>query len=275
MLPFFQIGPVTIYSYGMMIVVGLLCGALLIWLRARKTKLPSQDALFAYLYGIIGLAIGAKLFYLVQALPQLIEHVDDLRASPELLLDLLASGFVFYGGLFGGIAGAIIYAKQFHISFRSIVEVLTPVIPLVHGFGRIGCFLAGCCYGIPYDGPLCVVFETPGVAPLHTPLFPVQLMESALLFILVAFLLLYDRYARHPRSLMGWYLLLYGVIRMITEVFRGDEIRGSFLIFSTSQWISIAIILVGIVVLIKLKGSEKPEKPEIPETPEKPDSTPL
>ena len=254
MLPFLHIGPLTIASYGTMVLLGILSGVLLIWLRARRHLFPFQDALFAYTYGILGLVIGAKLFYLVHAIPQLVVILSEQAASLDLFIGMLTSGFVFYGGLLGGLAGILIYAKQFGIPFSNLLEIIIPAVPLAHGFGRVGCFMAGCCYGIPYDGPFCVVFELSPVAPLYTSLFPVQLLESMLLFLLTAFLLVFDKYSKKPLSLTGLYLLLYSVIRMVTEVLRGDEIRGSFLFFSTSQWISIALFIVGIIVLIRMKN---------------------
>jgi len=254
MLPFIHIGPVEIASYGTMIAIGILFGMLLIRLRPRKCGLPLQDAFYAFIFGMLGVAVGAKLMYIIQALPRLIPHFSELIQDPMQLLMLLTSGFVFYGGLIGGLAGGFLYSKVYHLSFRVVLETLIPVVPLVHGFGRIGCFLAGCCYGIPYDGPGHVVFGSAGFAPPNIPLFPVQLVESALLFLLLAFLLLYDKYAKRPRSIVGWYLLIYGLIRMVTELFRGDEIRGSFLFFSTSQWISVVLIALGVFVLIKYKG---------------------
>jgi len=251
MLPYLHIGPITLASYGTSIIIGVLCAALLLRFRSRQKELPYQDALSALFYGLVGLFVGAKLFYLAQAMPHLIEHWGELVSDPGQLLGLIFEGFVFYGGLFGGIAGVAVYARQYRLSFRKLLELLIPVVPLIHAFGRIGCFLAGCCYGIPCDGPLCLTFPTEGIEPAHTSLFPVQLLESALLLLLTAFLLLYEARAKKPLSLVGLYLLLYGVIRMATEMFRGDLIRGSFLFFSTSQWISVILIVVAVVVLVK------------------------
>ena len=258
MLPYIHIGPLELPSYGLMILLGIACGVLLLYFRARSKSFDFQDALFALFYGIIGAALGSKLFFLAQALPEIIAHADEIFSDFSLVLSLLTGGFVFYGGLIGGVAGVWIYSRQYHLPFFSLFEFLIPALPLMHGFGRIGCFLAGCCYGIPCNGPICVVFELSSVAPLHTPLFPVQLLESALLFLLTAFLLIYESRAKEPRSLVGWYLLLYGIIRMITEYFRGDEIRGFFLFFSTSQWISLALIIIAVIMLIKLKSRMPP-----------------
>ena len=264
MHPFIYIGPLRLASYGTMILIGIACGIVLLRFRAKRRDFSFEHALYALIYGAIGLALGAKLFYLAQALPSIVSNWDMFAAQPKLLLDLVTSGFVFYGGLFGALAGVLIYARQYRLSFLALLELLTPAIPLIHAFGRIGCFLAGCCFGIEYDGPFCVTFTSTDIAPLNIPLFPVQLMESALLFMLAAFLLIYDARAKKPRCLIGWYLLLYGMIRMVTELFRGDEIRGIFLLFSTSQWISILMIVVAIVLLVKLKVPQQPET-QVPE----------
>ena len=258
MLPFLHIGPLTIPLYGLMITTGVAAGALLIWLRSRSLHFNFEDGLYTLAYGMVGMAVGSKLLYLIQSLPQLPLYVDEIRADPTQLFSLLTSGFVFYGGLIGGIAGVLIYSRQYHIPFRESIDRLAPVIPFIHAFGRIGCFCAGCCYGIPYDGPLSVTFTQSIAAPNGVPLFPVQLLESLLLFGLAAGLLLYERRAKQPRSLIAWYLLGYGLIRMITEAFRGDQVRGIYWLLSTSQWISVLMIAIALALLLR--------RPRIPES---------
>jgi len=258
MLPYLRIGPFEIASYGFMILIGIVCGALALRLHARRKQFPVDDLFFAYLYGIIGLAVGAKLLYLIQSLPRFIADWDNLVFDQEFFTSLLTTGFVFYGGLFGGIAGVFIYAKQYRFKFLHLFEMLVPALPIAHAFGRIGCFMAGCCYGIPYDGPFSTCNTAPSFGPVDVSMFPVQLLESALLFMLAAFLFLYDARAKAPRNIIGCYLFLYGIVRMITELFRGDEIRGSFLFFSTSQWISVFIILAGIILLVRFNSATVP-----------------
>jgi len=258
MHPFIHIGSFVLGSYGLMIMLGALCGALLLRFHARRKLFPVEDVIFAYLYGILGMALGAKLLFLIQSLPYLIATWDTLVINFAFIKELLTQGFVFYGGLFGGIAGVYLYARQYRFKFLYLLELLIPAIPVAHAFGRIGCFLAGCCYGIPYEGLFSICFPSSSFGPVGIPLFPVQLLESLLLFSLAAFLLLYDIRAKRPLNLIGWYLLLYGMIRMVTEMFRGDELRGSFLFFSTSQWISVLLIVVGIILLVKLKSNTVP-----------------
>ncbi|NLB90423.1 MAG: prolipoprotein diacylglyceryl transferase [Clostridiales bacterium] len=101
---------------------------------------------------------------------------------------LLQGGQVFYGGAIGGI-GALVGLKVTKADANAMTKIILPTIPLGHALGRIGCFLAGCCYGMPYYGPCSITFTYPaGNLPLHIPLFPVQLLEALinlLLFILL------------------------------------------------------------------------------------------
>ncbi|MCL2339287.1 MAG: prolipoprotein diacylglyceryl transferase [Actinomycetia bacterium] len=256
MLPTWQLGPFTLASYGTLIILGCLVGAAALVWQARRQKYPVQDALFAFLYGLLGVIIGGKVFYLVQSIPELVAQWGEIGADPTRLLSYLSGGFVFYGSLLGGILGVLIYARQFRMFFGPLIITLIPVVPLIHAFGRLGCFCAGCCYGIAYDGPFSVVFSQspPGLAPHGVPLFPVQLLESALLLALAAFLFVYSNRAKQPRNLLGCYLLGYGLIRFATEFLRGDAVRGFWWILSTSQWISLLAIGVAIILLWRPPG---------------------
>jgi phosphatidylglycerol:prolipoprotein diacylglycerol transferase len=121
----------------------------------------------------------------------------------------------------------------------------------MHAIGRIGCFCAGCCYGRAMDPPFGVYFRADSVAPIGVALFPVQLLESVLNFILFIILFGYSRKPRADRQITGLYIACYGVIRFILEFFRGDGERGILWIFSTSQWISLALIPLGLYWLLK------------------------
>ena len=134
--------------------------------------------------------------------------------------------------------------KQRRLSFDSLGRDLVPALPLFHAFGRVGCFLAGCCYGIPAPaGWLGVTFPASAVeAPSGVPLLPVQLYEAAgcvLLFLLLDHLT--DRGWPGGR-LLALYLALYAVFRFLLEFLRGDAVRGSLGPLSTSQVISLAVL---------------------------------
>ena len=144
----------------------------------------------------------------------------------------------------GGLAGAWLFCKRRRLSFDTLGRDLVPALPLFHAFGRVGCFLAGCCYGIPAPaGWLGVTFPASAIeAPSGVPLLPVQLYEAAgcvLLFLLLDHLT--DRGWPGGR-LLALYLALYAVFRFLLEFLRGDAVRGSLGPLSTSQVISLAVL---------------------------------
>ena len=200
----------------------------------KERKLNVFDFVGLAIYSMIGALIGAKGLFILVSWKQIVA----LKLS---FIEILRGGFVFYGGLIGGAIGFFLYAKQFKITIKEYIAIFTTVIPLGHAFGRVGCFFAGCCYGIAYDGFAHIVYkESADIAtPLGVGLFPVQLLEAILLLALFVFLWL----ARRKNSLVI-YGIGYALIRIGTEFLRGDVERGVFLGFSTSQWISIGIVLV-------------------------------
>lgn len=142
-------------------------------------------------------------------------------------------------------------------SFYEYAAVIVPAIPLAHAIGRIGCFLAGCCYGRIVDTPISVCYRNPiGGAPVGVPVFPIQLVESACNILVFVILLIYTRKRLKAGSVLFLYSILYGIERFCLEYFRADEIRGIFLGLSTSQWISIAMIIFGIVGFVLARRRE-------------------
>lgn len=155
-------------------------------------------------------------------------------------------GLVFYGGLLSAIPGAWLGARIAHARLADYIPAMAPCIPLGHAFGRIGCLLAGCCYGIPTKLPIGIVYPegTPS-APAGVPLFPVQAVESLILIVIFGILGLYTCRPRPARRVIGLYFLLYAVCRFCLESLRYDAIRGHLGVLSTSQWISAALLLAG------------------------------
>ena len=170
---------------------------------------------------------------------------------------LSSDGFVVYGGIIGGILAGWIYCKVKKLNFLTYFDLMMPSIALAQGFGRIGCFLAGCCYGKEAYGRLSVIFTDSDYAPNNIPLIPTQIYSSILDF-LHFFLLLYI--ARHKKAegeVAACYLIFYSVGRFILEFFRGDLERGSIGILSTSQFISIFTGIAGMVMLGAIKKRTK------------------
>lgn len=236
--------------YGLLILVGALAGVGVALLRAKKYHQQREDVLFCALFAGIGVAVGAKLLYLITILPDLISNWDALIHDTDALLANLTGGFVFYGGLIGAVILLIVYSKKYKIDTFTMLDVFAPAIPLIHGVGRLGCFSAGCCYGMPVDPPLGMVFPNSIAGPQDIPLLPIQLIESGLNFLLCIGLLLLSRRASKRGTLIGVYLLCYAVIRFTLEFFRFDYVRGFLLGLSTSQWISILLLPIGIALIL-------------------------
>ena len=246
MLPYINIFGLQIPMYGLVIFIGILIGsAIAIWYFSKFNNIKKDDVFYAILYGVIGLAIGAKLLYLITNIPFLIENYGklDLWAT---IINMFKGGFVFYGGLLGGILGVFIYSKQFKVSFKSLMLTLIPVVPLVHSIGRIGCLCAGCCYGMEYNGFGAITFHNSMIAPNGVALFPMQIVEAICNFMIFLVLLVTYKKFIGTYKTIGLYLILYSIVRFTLEFFRGDLIRGIYFSLSTSQWISIVLLIIGI-----------------------------
>ncbi len=244
--------------YGLLFYLGIVCAAAVAVLICRKRKIELFDMVCSAVYTMIGAILGAKLLFLAVTLPEIIE-LFRIYPAEDVLFSIIKGGFVFYGGLLGGALGLFIYIKQFKLKLEHYVEVYATVVPLGHAFGRIGCFFAGCCYGMEYDGPLSHTYTvSAGSTPLGVPLLPIQLIESACLFLLFGSLMIaFFKGKRIPYLCTRIYAIGYAALRFTLEFFRGDKERGVAL-FSTSQWISLGIVVfVSTLWIISAKRKKK------------------
>lgn len=228
----FSIGNFVIHSYGMMIGIGILCCALLGTYRAKKKDMNPDAVLDLVIVGVLTGFLGAKVLYVIV-------EFDEFLKNPRAVLG--SEGFVVYGGIIAGVLCAMGYCRFKKLNFLDYFDLVMPSVALAQGFGRIGCFLAGCCYGRETTSALGVIFPEGGLAPAGVKLLPTQLFSSGGDFLLVILLLLYDKKAKHSGDVGAMYLLLYGVGRFVLEFFRADD-RGTLGILSTSQAISIVIV---------------------------------
>ncbi len=244
--------------YGIMFYSGIIIAAVVAFLICRKKHIPIFDMVCSAVYVMIGGILGAKLLFIVVTWDSIMELFDKYPAA-DVIYSVIKGGFVFYGGLIGGALGLFIYVKQFKLKLGVFTDLFATVLPLGHAIGRVGCFFAGCCYGMEYHGPLSYTYTvTAGTTPLGVPLLPVQLIEAAALLLLFgALMFAYFKGKDHPFLCTKIYAIAYSVIRFVLEFFRGDKERGVALI-STSQWISIAIIVA--VVAIWIVGAQLKKK---------------
>jgi phosphatidylglycerol:prolipoprotein diacylglycerol transferase len=240
-----------------MIALGVAAGVLVAWRFPVKKGVPRQDVLFACCYAGIGAILGAKLLYLAVTIPQFLTMPNPPVFSWGLVAALIQGGFVFYGGVLGGLLGIWIYCRAYKLNFLATTESIIPSVPLAHAFGRVGCFCAGCCYGIPAAPPWGVVFRPDSVAIPGVPLFPVQLLESLVNLILFGILFVYSRKDRPAGHILGFYVSFYAVERFLLEFLRYDTVRGAWLGISTSQWISLALLPAGIFLFFLPKLMKK------------------
>ena len=262
MQPYINLFHHKLSIYGLLILIGIFFGLLIAIHLGKLRNQKSEDIIFASAYACIGLIIGGKLLYILVNLSTLIKYADILLASPSKIVTVLSGGFVFYGGFIGIILGIFIYCKQYKISYIDVLETIVPVVPFIHAFGRIGCFYAGCCYGKPYTGLFHIVYHYSESAPNNIALFPVQILESILNLFTFIIIMILTYKLRKRYFTIGLYLVIYSIMRFILEFYRGDIERGFLFSVSTSQWISMFCLPIGLFFLykslFKLHCDEKP-----------------
>ena len=249
----FEIGSVTIYSYGFFIALGAVIGVIYMARQGKKnfgTSFDKSNSLFIYI--VVSAYLGGKVFFFFENPTFYIHNVAKLFTG---------NGFVFFGSLLFAIPTMLWFFKKNNIPTLPMLDVMPIVTCIVHGFGRIGCFMSGCCHGKPTDSFLSVVFTNPiwQADPLNTPLHPTQLYESGYIFLLMGFLLFYKKKKKFDGQLFLIYLIAYSIGRSLLEFLRGDEERGYLVkdIISHSQFISILVIGVAIYFYVKLKRRGK------------------
>lgn len=241
MLSEIQIGPVAIHLYGLMMGIGFISAYFVTDYRGKKKGL-NTDIIFGILWcAVVGGMLGARLLYYIVELPSIIKDVS-------ILWDF-GTGYVVYGGIIGGVLVSYIYCRIKKVHFMEYFDLVMPAVALAQGFGRIGCFFAGCCYGRETDLPFGIVFHNSDIAPNGVKLIPTQLISSAGNFIFAILLMIYARKKRQDGKVAAMYLFLYSVGRFIIEFFR-DDYRGSIGFLSTSQLISIFIFALGMILYI-------------------------
>lgn len=249
----FSIGPFTVYGYGLMIALGVVAAYITVSKRAPKFQLNPDLVFDLAIFCLLGGLIGSKLLYWITILPEILE-------DPSRILDSLANGFVVYGGIIGGILGGFLFCHLKKINFLQYFDLVMPSVALAQGFGRIGCFLAGCCYGMETDSACHVIFPAGSLAPAGVPLLPTQLFSAGLDFAHFFVLCWFASRKKADGQVAALYLIFYSIGRFILEYFRGDLERGSVGTFSTSQFISLFILAAGIGIFVGVQAWKRRQK---------------
>ncbi len=231
---------ISLYSYGLMIALGIVAAFLVVLRMSKKFGLDADKLSSLFMWVILAAFVGGKLFYYL-------EDIDKYAANPELMLKLTGGGFVFYGSLLFAIPTIVWWLRKEKVPVRPFLDILAFAGPVVHSFGRVGCFLAGCCHGSVCDSPIGVTFSHPETlaTPMNVPLYPTQLFDIAVNLIILVTVYFIQKKQQFDGQLFLIYLIMYGIGRSIVEMYRGDEARGFLFdgVLSHSQFIAVLIIL--------------------------------
>lgn len=241
---------ISLYSYGLMIALGILAAFFVVLRMAKKFDLDADKLSSLFMWVILAAFVGGKFFYYL-------EDSGKYLADPKLMLQFAGGGFVFYGSLLFAVPTIIWWLKKEKTPVRPFLDILAFAGPVVHSFGRIGCFLAGCCHGKVCDTAFGVTFSHPDTlaVPANVPLYPTQLFDIAVNLIILLTVLLLRKKQQFDGQLFLIYLIMYGIGRSIVEMYRGDEARG-FLFggaLSHSQFIALLIILGCSIIWVRWK----------------------
>ncbi len=245
-----SIGSFYIPTYGVLVALGFLTGLTVALRLARRVGLPAEKMTNLAVYCAFGGIAGAKLFMFFFDAPYYWRHLGEI-----FTLQTLQAAGVFHGGFIVALLVAIFYMRRQKLPLLPTMDAFAPGVIIGQAIGRLGCFAAGCCWGRECYLPWGVRFRSDFAAPvpLDRPLHPVQLYESVCDFAI--FYLLYRRFGRThpPGQIIGLYLVFYSTVRFIIEFYRVHE-QSLVGPFSLTQWIALALLFVGALILWFTRG---------------------
>ncbi len=240
-------GSLGIKSYGFCIAVGVLLVTYLALRDPRRKRLLTTDQFLSLLsWTIIAGTLGGWIMAIITEHPQTIEEV-------------FSAGLSILGCVIGIFLFLLWYLHANKLPLLPILDLFGTYVALAQSFGRVGCFFAGCCYGLPATVSWAVTYsDTESYAPTCVPLHPSQLYSAGVLFLIFLFIYGYLRHVlKKPGQLMSSYLLLISIERFCTDYFRTDHGTG---LIGVNQWIAIGLGTVGATILVWSTWYQKPQK---------------
>ncbi len=238
------IGDYVVPPYSFLLWFGIGVGVLVALRMGRRAGFSDRDLLVPAAWAIGVALVGARAFSVLFD-----GGFDRYLRQPLRVFEFWNGGLVYYGGLLGGMLGAWWGARKRKVPFLDLADLFAPAVTVGLGFGRIGCLLSGCCYGAPTDFPIAITYTNPAshVSPLNEPLHAAPLYEAVAAFAIGIWLV--RRYVQRKFSgdVLSMALLLYAPVRFAIELLRADS-RGEMAALSTSQWISLGLFAVGILL---------------------------
>jgi phosphatidylglycerol:prolipoprotein diacylglycerol transferase len=243
----FRVGGFFLPAYGLLVAIAFLTALWVTGRLAAKTGLNQESVVNLGIYCALAGIVGAKML-MIALDPTIRDNWEEIFS-----LSTLQAAGIFYGGFAAALAMAFLYLWRNGLPAFKTADAFAPGLALGHAIGRLGCFSAGCCWGLPTHLPWAVTFTNPRAkelvgVPLGVALHPTQLYES--LGELIIFAMLYLRFLRPHRegSVISLYLVLYGMLRFLVEFVRFHDQQSNPLTgpFSTEQWISLALVVAGL-----------------------------
>ncbi|MBN2033130.1 MAG: prolipoprotein diacylglyceryl transferase [Deltaproteobacteria bacterium] len=248
----FSIGPLTVHTYGLFVALGFALGISITIKMGKRRGISPQQVMDMAFVMILFAILGSRLLYVFM-------NFHHFRGHPLDAFKVWQGGLVFSGGFLAVAAAMAWYLRNQHLSFWAAGDLWAPALALGQAVGRIGCFMAGCCFGKPTDLPWATVFTHPHtLAPPNIPLHPTQLYASFAGFAIFAVLIFVNRARKFQGQVFLWYLILHSTARLFIERFRADNrgfIPGTEM--SLTQLISALVLLAAIVGLFVLKPLQR------------------
>lgn len=249
-----EISSLTIRWYGVMAAVGFLAATWVLEKNRKFADMSKDQCSTLLIIALICGILGARIFYVVQFFDR---YRDDLGS----IIRIDQGGLVFYGGFILALGAVIIYSIKQKLNPIRVLDVMAPVMAIAHGFGRIGCYLNGCCYGRVTESSFGVTPPPGSELALLTggmPVYPVQLLEAGENFLLCALYWYLLRRIKRPGIIMSLFFIIYGTLRFFNEMLRGDNVL--YWKFTPAQWIGLCLIPAGIGLIIIFTRTKRNEK---------------
>lgn len=251
-----KIGVFEIHSYGLMLAISFVIGIYWAMSRAEKRGVSKNIIMDLSLITVLCAILGSRFFYVITHAAEFQGHwlntVNPVQSDGTVGL----SGLSMLGGVVCVILSIAIFATVKKLSVIDLFDTIAPSFALGIGITRIGCFLNGCCYGVPGDAPWCMVFpwnSPAGFAYPHIPIHPTQLYASLYGFLITIILILLDRKPRAKGFIAAVFLMLYGLARFSIDFIRDYEASVQFHLFGRgvtyNQLITFGMFLAGVVLL--------------------------
>lgn len=253
------IGPFTLHTYGVFVALGFAAGVLVTIRLGKSQGVSAQQVMDMAFVMMLWAIVGSRAMYILMNLGHYVDHPLDV-------LKIWQGGLVFSGGMVAVAAAMVWYLRRSPLSFWKAGDLWAPAIALGQGIGRVGCFMAGCCYGKPTNLPWGVVFEDPqSLAPQGIPLHPTQLYDFLSGVLIFLILLMVGLKKRYDGQVFVWFLILHSTSRLITENFRGDD-RGILpgTQMTVTQGLAVLLLMAGVVALFFLRSRHDQKSRSLP-----------